>query len=158
MADDLKRTVRIVRRSKVSTDEHGRSVWIDPVESAELELVSTTMLKRVLDSNDEQKKQQIREAAGGKDGLLAHDPDRDQFQIIDDDDLAAALKAQAEAEPETRPADVTLEPVSESSNDEAEELSLVSTQMLRQIIGVDADDDDESTEPGDSGFDPYNSG
>ena len=159
MADDLKRTVRIVRRSKVSTDDRGRSVWTDPVETAELELVSTTMLKRVLTGDDEARKQQIREAAKGKDGVLAHDPDHDRFEIIDDNDLQSAIEAQQSAGIETRSADVVLEPLKESSDADDEELSLVSTQMLRQMIGIEDDVAAEAPgDPDDDGFDPYNTG
>ena len=159
MADDFKQTVRIVRRSKVSTDDRGRSVWTEPVETAELELVNTQMLKRVLDGDDEQKKQQLRQAAGGKDGMLALDPDKDRFEIIDDDDLKAALDAQAALPAHTRPADVTLEPIRDRDDGDDEELSLVSTQMLRQMIGIDDDaDNDDVDESNQAGFDPYNSG
>ena len=93
MADRLDKTVRIVRRSKVTTDDRGRTVWTDPVDSAELELVTTTMLTHMLESDDEEQKQRIRDAASGKDGLLARDVEKNQFEIIDDDDLQAALAA-----------------------------------------------------------------
>ena len=157
MADELFKTVRIVRRSKVATDDRGRTVWVDPVESAELELVTTTMLTRMLDSDDEQRKQRIREVAEGKDGLLAHDAENDRFEIIDDAELQAAIEASASDAPATRTADVTYEIVAEREDADAEELSLVSTMALRRILqgenAGDAPDPDE-----DAGFDPYNSG
>jgi len=92
ITDELKRTLRILRHPKVSLDDRGRSVWIDPVESAELELVSTVMLERVLKSDDEGRKKKIRAVATGKDGVLAHDRENDSFKIVDDADLMAMLE------------------------------------------------------------------
>ena len=161
MSDELKQTVRIVRKPKVALDEHGHSVWTEPVEAVELDLVSTTMLKKILDSDDRKARQRIEEAAQGKDGVLAHDTQNNQFEIIDDDDLQAALDSASNTPDQTRPADVVLAPLSEQVNEDDEELSLVSTQMLRKILA--SDDPDTYVDPGDSedeggGFDPYNSG
>ena len=160
MSDDLKKTVRIVRGSKVGVDDRGRSVWVGPVEEVELELVSTAMLKRVLESDDEAKKAQIRETADSKDGVLAHDPEKDMFQIIDDTDLQAILAAEPQGMDAIKAADVTLEPLSSQADTDDEELSLVSTQALRRMLGSDAASDDDADEDaaGGAGFDPYNSG
>lgn len=163
MSDKFKQTIRIVRRSKVSVDDRGRNVWGDPIEEAELELVSTAKLRRVLDSADEAKRKQIREAAAGKDGVLAHDPEKDRFEIIDDADLEAALQVANKEADTPRAADAQLVPLSSQADTADEELSLVSTQALRRIL----DPDNEATEatevndespPPDTGFDPYNSG
>ena len=161
MSDDLKKTVRIVRKPKVALDEHGHSVWTEPVENVQLDLVSTTMLKKILDSNDEKARRRIEEAAQGKDGLLAHDTRNNQFEIIDDDELQAALDSAANAPDQSRPADVVLAPLDEDDDEDEEELSLVSTQMLRKILA--SDDPAANVDPGSSddeggGFDPYNSG
>lgn len=160
MSDDFKQTVRIVRKPKVALDEHGHSVWTEPVEAAELDLVSTTMLKKILESDDKKSRRRIEKAAQGKDGVLAHDAEKNQFEIIDDDDLQAALNSAANTPDQSRPADVVLEPPSEQAGDDAEELSLVSTQMLRKILAnddpaanIDAGDNDDAG----GGFDPYNS-
>jgi len=159
MADRLDKTVRIVRRSKVTTDDRGRTVWTDPVDSAELELVTTTMLTHMLESDDEEQKQRIREAAGGKEGLLARDVEKGRFEIIDDDDLQAALAASAEMTPTARPADVTFEVVSNDAGGDTEELSLVSTQALRRLLHKDTEQASEDLSiDDDGGFDPYNSG
>ncbi len=159
MSDELKKTVRIVRKPKVALDEHGHSVWTEPVEAVELDLVSTTMLKEILDSDDKKAKRRIEEAAQGKDGVLAHDTQNNKFEIIDDDDLQAALDSAANAPDQTRPADVVLAPLSEHINEDEEELSLVSTQMLRQILASDDPEADPGgSENDDGGFDPYNSG
>ncbi len=161
VSDDFKQTVRIVRKPKVALDEHGHSVWTEPVEAVELDLVSTTMLKKILDSDDKKAKQRIEEAAQGKDGVLAHDTQNNQFEIIDDDDLQAAIDSASSTPDQTKPADVVLAPLSDHVNEDDEELSLVSTQMLRKMLA--SDDPDANVDPDDSvdddgGFDPYNSG
>ena len=160
MSDELKKTVRIVRGSKVGVDDRGRSVWVGPVEEVELDLVSTTMLKRVLDSDNEARKQQLRETSEGKDGVLAHDPDKDMFQIIDDTDLQEILANEPTGMDAIKAADVTLEPLASRADTDDEELSLVSTQALRRLLNDDDDgtDDADEIDPGGKGFDPYNSG
>ena len=45
MGEDYIPTVRIRRPAKVTTDDRGRTVWADTVETAELELVSTAELQ-----------------------------------------------------------------------------------------------------------------
>jgi hypothetical protein len=156
MSDELKRTVRILRHPKVTSDARGRTVWVDPVESAELELVSTVMLERLLSSDDENRKQKLKDAAAGKDGVLAHNLETDSFEIIDDADLMAMLEMAPGSMDANKPADVIYEPLS-SLADTGEELSLVSTQALRRILKLDdetdaSEDDDESA---DRGFNPY---
>lgn len=153
VTDKLKRTVRIVR-PKVATDDRGRTVWVDPVQTAELELVTTGMLKLILDSDDEDKKQQIRKAAEGKDGMLAHDPERDTFEIVDDNDLQEFLQSDQASVESTKPAEVTLEPLSTLADEEVE-LSLVSTQMLRRVVGDTQEQGDAEEDSLDTGFDPY---
>ena len=63
MSDDASRKVLVKRPTRITTDGHGRSVWADPVDSAELELVSTQMLKVMLTSRDQQDLDAIRAAA-----------------------------------------------------------------------------------------------
>ncbi len=160
MTEELKNTVRIIRKSKVATDERGRSVWVDPVESAELELVSTAMLETLLESDDGATLRHLMEVADTDDGLLAHDPERDAFEIVSDDDLAAALAAASDTPPPVRSSDVVYE--IEDPVEDIQELSLVSTQMLKAMLdpasvpGGTMIEDDDPPEPG-GGFDPYNS-
>lgn len=163
MDDKLTQTVRIMRPSRVTTDDRGRTVWEGPVEETELELVSTQMLQSLLDSGDKQRRRQLEDAAKSKDGVLARNLTSGSFEIIDDDDLKAAL-ASADATPgKVRAADVTLEPVAKKPGDTDEELSLVSTMALRKILGhevPEATDDDPGDGPAfrGGGFDPYNHG
>lgn len=158
MSERLKKTVKLVRRGKLGTDERGANVWTGEVEPCELELVSTAELQRIIESTDESGKASLEEAAAGKDGVLAHDVTNDRFEIIDEEDLKAALEGTETESAETRTADVVYEPVDSSAS--IEELSLVSTMALRRILGGEdaagpADDDPQID---DTGFDPYNSG
>lgn len=157
MNDKLKRTIRI-KKPSVKTDERGRTVWDGPVETTELELVSTMMLRKMIDSGDEARKRRLREVAEQKDGVLARDTGNDEFQIIDDDDLKAALDSAGEAEAE--PAGAAIEQIPLGTGGE-EELSLVSTQALRHMLDKDHTPDDEPEDveiEEDQSFDPYNSG
>jgi len=153
--------ILVNRPGKVSTDSRGRSVWTDPVETPDLELVSTQTLQTLLTSRDEAERQAIEEAArSDAEGVLARDVATGYFEIIDDNDLQAILDSNEELPALQRPAEVVLEPVNE--NDGSEELSLVSTQALRKILDRDGDtpatdNDDISPEPDLGGFDPYNS-
>jgi hypothetical protein len=152
MSDELKQTVRIMRRAKVTTDDRGRTVWAGPVEPTELELVSTTMLERVLSSSDENRKQKIKDAAAGKEGLLAHDRETDNFEIIDDSGLLALL--QQEGGDTSKPADVVYELLDDPA-EPGEELSLVSTQVLRRMLKIDDTPVEIDGETDDRGFNPY---
>lgn len=161
MSDKLKQTIRIKRGEKVGVDDRGHSVWTKPVESIELELVSTVMLKKILDSDDEEKKQRIKSLAQEGDGVLAKDPGSQDFEIVSDEELAMALEASEQVPEFHRPADVVLEPASPPEDEE--ELSLVSTQVLRQMLSHDEDESSgDSAEPnekgGRGGYNPYDSG
>ncbi|MGI9271775.1 MAG: hypothetical protein ACR2QT_08375 [Woeseiaceae bacterium] len=151
------KTVRILARKKVATDDRGQTVWVAPIESAELELVSTTMLKRVLESDDEERKQKLRDAAKDKDGILTRNAEDDSFRIIDDTELNAALEAVNQDSGPLRAADVILEPLAETADDDDEELSLVSTMALRQILKTEDEPVESEDDEADKGFNPYDS-
>ena len=158
MGDDLSRTIKIKRDSKVGTDSQGRTVWTKPVEETEFELVSTVMLKQILESGDDDTKDKIRALADAQDGLLACSTDSNEFEILPDDELEAALQAANNPESPNRLQQFKLERVSETE-EEDEELSLVSTQMLRRILDVDDEggDEPEAEEIG-GGYNPYDHG
>ena len=155
MSEELDRTVKIQRHAKVGTDSRGRTVWTKPVEPVELELVSTMMLENLIESADESHKQRMRELADGQEGVLARDTSNNEFEIVRDDELEAALQAANRETTGKVPAGFTLERVDES--DSVEELSLVTTQVLRKMIGgepeTDSDDLDLSDDAG--GYNPY---
>ena len=154
MSDQFKETVRIVRKDKVMTDERGRTVWNVPVEEVELELVSTEMLKTLIDSGDADKRQNLEQAARSKEGVLARSPTSGSFEIIDDDDLMAALEGAGNVSDTVDAAEFREESLLDRADTGDEELSLVSTQMLKVMLEIDDEDDGE--EDG-KGFNPYDS-
>lgn len=157
MSEEFKQTVKLVRKPKVVTDDRGRTVWSDPVETANLELVSTEMLEQLIASGNEAATNQIRAAAGKKDGLLAHNTHSDRFEIISDDELQQILDSGHELHEARNFVDAIDEPKADTAGPEGE-LELVSTQMLRQILDPAGTPPGGEDEPPDSGFDPYNKG
>jgi hypothetical protein len=163
MAEDYIPTVRIRRPAKVTTDDRGRTVWADTVETAELELVSTAELQKILASTGEDTRDAIQSIIREEEeGVLARDPATGLFEIISDADLQAILENTNDLPKTRRAADVTLEAVTRQEGDEGE-LSLVSTQVLRKILGKDSAKgaspamDKLPRAKGGGGFDPYNS-
>ena len=170
MSDDYVATIRIRRPARVSTDG-GRNVWEGTIETVQLELVSESQLQEILDSEDEDTQGAIRQVLSGQEeGVLARDPATGMFQVISDDDLQAILDENDDLPIRRRPANATLEPAGgddqDRTQDQDQELSLVSTQMLRKII---KSDDGKPAKPvagvkpkkpkdRSGGFDPYNSG
>lgn len=150
--DELKQTTRIFNRPKITTDELGRNIWDKTVESSNFELVSTEMLSQIIEADDHDTTDQLREVAQGEDGLLAHDVDTDTFEIISEEELQHILDGtNMQADAKTT-AGLVDEPVVHDDMGE-DELELVSTQMLRQLLSPD--DEAGSAE---RGFDPYNRG
>ena len=158
MADNESRKILVKRPRRITTDGDDRSVWADPVESADLELVSTQMLKVMLTSKNQQDRAGIEAAAAGSgEGVLARNPANGGFEIISDEELEEILAANDDLPRISKPADATLMPLKDYADDE--NLSLVSSQALRRVL----DDDDvaagvEHTEDADGGFNPYNHG
>ena len=159
MSDHESSKVLVRRPSRISTDGRGRSVWADPVESAELELVSTQMLKVMLTSRDDSDREAIREVASTEtEGVLVRDPSSGGFEIIDDDELQAILDVNQGLPKISTPTDATLEPLRDYADDA--ELSLVSTHALRKVLDSEGDDsanDDHVSEVA-AGFNPYDRG
>ena len=159
VSDKAKNTVVVKRTSKVRTDERGQSVWSDTVETANLELVSTQMLKGILTSRDASELEAIRDSVNlDEDGVLARSPESGSFEIITNEELEEILASNDHLPEIRRPADSTLEPLRDYAGDE--ELALVSTLALRKVL---RDGDDTAEDPAeeildDGSFDPYNSG
>ena len=157
MSDENSAKVLVRRPSKIQTDGDGRSVWADPVESAQLELVSTQILKQILSSNDVENLEAVKEAAKSTgEGVLARDPATGYFEIIEEDELQAILDSDQDLPKLSRPSDVTVEPLHDYAD--CDHLSLVSTQALRRVLVND--DEKEEPEPVEvdvGGFNPYDS-
>ena len=155
MAEDYAPTVRIRRPVKVTTDERGHTAWREAVETAQLELVSTAMLQKILASSDDDIRTTIeRIVSGNEEGVLARDPATGLFEIISDADLQAILRDNDNLPKTVRPADITLEPVSSTEADASDELSLVSTQVLRKILHEDSPTPVPKKKDKADGFDP----
>jgi hypothetical protein len=154
---DLKQTVRLLRPASATSGEGANSDADGAMEETELELVSTAMLRAMLESGNADHQRRLRDAAAGKQGVLAKNLGSGNFEIIDDDDLKTALAAAAT----DRAAKVSGKPLLERADKGDEKLSLVSTQALRQMLGqVEKEpakkDKVKPKAPG-GGFDPYNS-
>jgi hypothetical protein len=169
VGDNPSKTVRIERGSRVAEDLRGRNVWVGRVEEATgLELVSTTALEKILKDGDGKAEGEIRKLAeGGKEGLLARQAADGRYQIVGQEELAKI--AGAGRVPERRgAAQNAAAPPPEDVVNKAPELSLVSTMMLRKVIGADgkaevvAAAQEKPKAPRKSGrdkfggFDPYN--
>jgi len=157
MAENRLRRVLVQRPSRIRTDGHGRSAWADPVHSAELELVSTQMLKQILTSRDDTERKAVASAAKtSADGVLVRHPQSGSFEIIEDEELQAILDLNTGLPKIRRPADPTLEPLRDYV--EFEELSLVSTQALRKVLSDDDQDEISLSIDADDDFNPYDNG
>lgn len=157
MNDKLDQTQKILRSPKVTTDERGRTVWIDPVETANLELVSTQMLKQLMETADAGVNNELQNIAKSDNGLLARDTDNDRFEVITDAELQRILDG---TDTTANVPDAIDDPGStqDPGDQDSEELQLVSTQLLRVVLQLEDDDADRTGDSADSGFNPYNSG
>ena len=160
MAKDHTKTVQIRKVDKVAPDHRGRSVWLGKVEPVELELVSTTALQTILKSEGGKTRVEIEKlAAGRKNGVLARDTATGHFRILSDADLRKAATTPPGEGPK-RGNVVTGAPLSDTTRKKAEELSLVSTQILRKVVRPDGQADLEKAKPVGrkdkfGGFNPY---
>ncbi|MFQ6005930.1 MAG: hypothetical protein ACE5OQ_10540 [Woeseia sp.] len=158
MSDENTKTVRIQRPARIRTDEKGRSVWAGPVETVELELMSTVALRNVLKSQDESAKKAIERAAeSGDEGVLARDIATGLFEIVSDADLQSVLENDPNLPKQEKSTDVIYEPACESEKS-IEDLTLVSTQALRRHLGKEEEEEPVITDAKETGFEPYNSG
>lgn len=160
MARDHTKTVQIRKVDKIAPDHRGRSVWLGKVEPVELELVSTTALQTILKSEGGKTRVEIKKlAAGRKNGVLARDAATGHFRILSDADLRKAATAPPGEGPK-RGNVVTGAPLSDTTRKKAEELSLVSTQILRKVVKSGGDTGYEKPKPAGKkdkfgGFNPY---
>lgn len=164
MSKDDEKTQRIRKVDKVAPDLRGRSVWLGKVEPVELELVSTRMLQRVLKTEGDKTRVEIEKlAAGRKDGVLARDTATGHFRILSEAELKKAATAPpSPAEGPKRSGVTTGAPLSDTARQKADELSLVSTQILRKAVKPDAKAETDAEKQKSSGkkdkfggFNPY---
>ena len=158
MGDDLKKTIKIRRNEKVGTDSRGRTVWTRPIEPVELEIMSTLMLEQIILSDDEDHKKQLHALTDGDDGVIARDTANNKFEVLKDDELEAALQAANNPDVSNELSHYTLEQADITDVDE--ELSLVTTQVLRKILSPSSPSNPDELDSGDNGdgYDPYDKG
>jgi len=131
---DFTKTVQIRKVDKVASDLHGRSVWLGKVEPVELELMSTMALKKILKTEGGETRTEIEKlAAGRKNGVLARDTATGHFRILTDHDLRKVATAPQGEGPKRSGVSVGA-PLTDTARKKADELSLVSTQILRKVV------------------------
>jgi hypothetical protein len=162
MTKDHTKTQRIRAPDKVAPDLRGRSVWLGKVEPVELELVSTMALQKILKTEGGKTRTAIEKlAAGRKNGVLARDAATGHFRILSDADLKKASGAPpAAADGPKRSGVTTGAPLTETVRKKAEELSLVSTQILRKAVKPEEEESRAKSKPASKkdrfgGFNPY---
>jgi hypothetical protein len=164
MSKDPTKTMQIRKIDKVAPDHRGRSVWLGKIEPVELELVSTTALQKILKTGGGETRAEIEKlAAGRKNGVLARDSATGHFRILSDADLnKAATAPPAPTEGPKRSGVTTGAPMTDTVRKKAEELSLVSTQILRKVVKPDGKAEVESAKAKAAGkkdkfggFNPY---
>lgn len=148
-------TVIIRRPARVNIDERGHNVWTEPIEETELELMSTQELKLALAAADDADREAIREMAeSGKRGVVARNPATGGFDVVSEDELRDLQLDKTVKLSQLLDQDVADDP----SDREDQELSLVTTQMLKQMLGheepKDLDEPDDSADA-EKGFNPY---
>ena len=135
---------------------HGSETSYCSHTTSELEFLSTQELQQIIAAGDADTNDELREVAEGKDGILARDIGSGKFEIISDEELQEVLN-EAEVESEAIDAAGLFEEEAVSDGN-ADGLELVSTQMLRVVLGPDGEKQIVTEEPDDSGFDPYDNG
>ncbi len=160
MSKNHTKTVPIRKVEKIAPGLQGRSVWLGKIEPVELELVSTTALEKIMKTEGGKTRSEIQKlAAGRKNGILARDAATGHFRILSDADLKKAATAPPGEGPK-RSAEVTAKPLTDTARRKAEELTLVSTQILRKVVGPDAKAEAVAAKPAGrkdkfGGFNPY---
>jgi hypothetical protein len=160
MSKDPTKTVQIRKVEKVAPGLQGRSVWLGKIEPVELELVSTTALEKIMKTEGGKTRSEIQKlAAGRKNGVLARDTATGHFRILSDADLKKAATSPPGEAPK-RAAEMTGAPLTETTRMKADELSLVSTQVLRKVVKPDGKSEVVSAKSAGKkdkfgGFNPY---
>ncbi len=155
-------TVRLARPGgKVGLDERGHSVWVGDVKTGRFELMNTQTVEALIHAGDPNLREEMDRLAGdGAEGVVAREKETGHFRILEteslDDMMSRPVPGRESVAVGGRNID-DLEPEPEEAGDD--ELQLVSTQMLRQILGKDVtgagDGDEEAPEA--AFFNPYDS-
>jgi len=112
------------------------------------------MLKQIIATEDSDTNSRLRKVAAGENGLLARDIDKDRFEIISNEELQQILDG-TDTEADVAPTASLVEESTVGAVTDEGELELVSTQMLRTILGAEDENQVAADEAAESGFDPY---
>jgi len=155
-SEEYSTTVVIRRPKRVETDDRGRSIWAGDIEETELDLMSSQDLKLALRTANDVDRESIRAVAESDiDGIVARDRATGLYEVISEAELQELMDKDTALSDSLH----RREMVSESTDDNcADELSLVSTQVLRRMLTKDESDDSLDVQDDNPGFDPYDKG
>lgn len=152
-------TVRLLKPGgKVALDERGNSVWVGDVQTGHFELMSTRTVEALIQGGDPNLREEIgRLAEQDGEGVLALDRQTGHFRVLETESLDALMNRPVDGRESVavggRNID-EIEPETDAPGDD--ELQLVSTQMLRQILGKDVTAADQAAEDEEAHFfNPY---
>lgn len=145
---------------KVAHDERGHTVRAGEVEKGHFELVDTRMMEQLLDGDDRQARAEFdRLAAGNQEGIVARETGTGHFSVLETETLDNLMNRPVEGMQSLPASGRSLDQLEpETGGDDDQELQLVSTQMLRQILGKaepEADDTDAGDTETPESFNPY---
>ncbi|WP_405228320.1 hypothetical protein [Lentisalinibacter sediminis] len=153
-------TVRLARPGgKVGLDERGHSVWVGDVKTGRFELMSTQTVEALIHQGDPDLREEMDRLAGdGAEGVVAREKDTGHFRILETESLDAMMNRPVAGRESVAVGGRNIDEL-EPDPDEADELQLVSTQMLRQILGKDVTEagDDDKDAPEAAFCNPYDS-
>lgn len=148
MTDDYPTTIIIRRPSRVVTDSQGRTVWQGAVEETELELMSSQTLQVAIAAAGAKESESIQAVVrGDEDGIVVRECATGLFRVISEAELLAASEKASQ--------------VKAGEDDEGismDGLSLVSTQMFREMLAQIDVKEATPSEKRNKGFNPYDRG
>ena len=133
-------TTAVIRRHKkvVKTDDHGQTIWTAEIEDIELDLMSSQDLELALETANDVDRASLRSLVeSGKDGVVARDRAAGLYDVVSEAELREWLDTDIEISASISRHEMM--PESEDADCE-DELSLVSTQDLHQMLTQDNSD------------------
>lgn len=145
---------------KVTLDERGHTVWSGEVQSGHFELVDTRLMEQLLhDDNQHARAEFDRLAAGNEEGIVARETSTGHFRVLETENLDDLMNRPVEGMQSLPAGGRSLDQLEpETGAEDDQELQLVSTQMLRQILGKvepEAGDADTGATDAPESFNPY---
>lgn len=151
-------TVRLLKPGgKVALDERGNSVWVGELQTGHFELMSTQTVEALIQTGDPNLREEMgRLAAQDGEGVLALDRQTGHFRVLETESLDALMNRPVEGQESVAIGSRNIDEIEPEPDEPDDELQLVSTQMLRQILGKDVTAADEADEDEEAPcFNPY---